>query len=109
MQSINKYKVTGFERQLKELRCLLETIYKDHPVEELNSMWSQLLQILEANRKSDFSDLKSNLPQWDSSTVVLITYADGVYSSTNPTLKPLEELIDKHLDNLASIIHLLPF
>ena len=109
MQSINKYKVTGLERQLKELRCLLEKIYKDHPVEELNSMWSQLLQILEANRKSDFSDLKSNLPQWDSSTVVLITYADGVYSSTNPTLKPLEELIDKHLDNLASIIHLLPF
>ena len=109
MQSINKYKVTGLERQLKELRCLLETIYKDHPVEELNSMWLQLLQILEANRKSDFSDLKSNLPQWDSSTVVLITYADGVYSSTNPTLKPLEELIDKHLDNLASIIHLLPF
>ncbi len=109
MQSINEYEVTGFQRQLTELRCLLEKIYKDHSLEEFNSMWSQLLQILDSNRINHFSELNSSLSQWDSSTVVLITYADGVYSSTNPTFKPLEELIDKHLDNLASIIHLLPF
>ncbi len=109
MQSSGEYTVKGLEKHLMELRCLLEEIYRDHSLEEFNSMWSQLLQILDANRKTDFSNLKSNLPHWDSSTVVLITYADGVYSSTNPTLKPLEELIDKHLDNLAPIIHLLPF
>ena len=54
MNSIDQYTLTGLESQLKELRTLLEKIYKDHPSEEFNSMWSQLLQILDANRNEVF-------------------------------------------------------
>ncbi len=72
-------------------------------------MWSQLLQTLESNCDMSLSYDKTCLPSWDSSTAVLITYADGINSSGKSSINLLNEIIDKYLGNLASIIHLLPF
>ena len=96
--------------QLNELSCLLKKIYKDQPAEKFDCMWSQLLQILELNSmKCSYKSDKRTNTKWDSSTAILITYADGVYSKNKPTLRLLKELIDNHIGNLAEIIHLLPF
>ncbi|WP_269623166.1 alpha-amylase family glycosyl hydrolase [Prochlorococcus marinus] len=101
--------MTGAGAQLETLRGLLKTIYKDHSPEDFNYMWSQLLQILEENKDIDFNHNQKQASVWDSSTAVLITYADGVYSNSKSTLSPLKRLIDNHLGKLASIIHILPF
>ncbi len=101
--------MTGNESQLKKLSCLIKRIYKDHSAEELDCLWSQLLQILDSNCANCLEVEKTFLSSWDSSTAVLITYADGVNSSYKSSLKPLNEIIDQYLGNLAPIIHLLPF
>ncbi|WP_036917340.1 MULTISPECIES: alpha-amylase family glycosyl hydrolase [unclassified Prochlorococcus] len=101
--------MTGLETQLDELSCLLKTIYKDHSAEEFDYMWSQLLQILEANIDIRLEVSEKKTSRWDASTAVLITYADGVVSQNNPSLALLEEILDKYLGGFASIIHLLPF
>ncbi len=109
MQSIGKYKLTGSNKQLEKLSCLLKQLYRDQSAEELNNMWSQLLQILEENSDIDLEKPKNPPPFWDSSSAVLITYADGIYSSNKPSLIVLKELVDNHFGKLASTIHLLPF
>ncbi len=102
--------MTGSEKQqLEKLGCLLKRIYKDQTVEELDYLLSQLLQTLEANCDSNIEEAKNSKSYWNSSTAVLITYADGVRSANQPALKPLKELIDNYLSNLVSNIHLLPF
>ncbi|KGG12660.1 putative sucrose phosphorylase [Prochlorococcus sp. MIT 0601] len=71
-------------------------------------MWSQLLQILNEDGCRDIaSEKKAEL--WDSSTAVLITYADGIYQQGEPSLKTLKKLIDNYLTDLSSVIHILPF
>lgn len=108
MQSIGRYTVTGMEQQLVRLSELLNEVYREHSAEEIDYMWSQLLQIL--NQHSDKRDNYAELSElWNSSSAVLITYADGVYKSGEPTLKTLKDLIDLHLNDFASVIHVLPF
>ncbi|KGG22474.1 putative sucrose phosphorylase [Prochlorococcus marinus str. SS51] len=101
--------MTGAEIQLDELSSLLKKIYTDKSVEEFDYMWSQLIQILEANSDNCFEGKQIHSCPWDSTTAVLITYADGVYSSNRSTLKTLGKLIENHLGEIAPIIHLLPF
>ena len=105
----NKYTLTGNESQLKKLSCLIKRIYKSHSAGELDSMWSQLLQTLESNCDICLNSDQINSPEWDSSAAVLITYADGVNSSCDSSLKLLNDVIDNYLDNLAPIVHILPF
>ncbi len=109
MHSFNKSTLTGQEPQLEKLSCLLRKIYKDHSAEEIDSLWSHLMQILSS--KSDIECSQKNLHKnlWDSSTAVLITYADGVYRENEPTLRSLKELVDKYFIDFVSVIHLLPF
>ncbi len=109
VQSSGEDQVTGAEEQLEKLRCLIQRIYKDHSAEELDSMWSQLLQILEENSAQEIDFQTNSCSCLDSSTAVLITYADTVFTFNEPTLKTLKYLIDNYLGNLASVIHVLPF
>ena len=70
------------------LRQLLKEIYQDQSAEDIELLLSQLMQISEENstlsRKND-----SNYHLWDSSSVVLITYPDSIYSSDKPSLNIL--------------------
>ena len=66
------------------------------------------MQILEKNSSLTKNKL-SNDHLWDSSSVVLITYPDSVYSSGKSSLKILYDLITNYIGNLSSIVHILPF
>ena len=101
--------MSELDSEFEELRLSLRKIYPEHSEEEINSVWSQLLQILgpyHVNR--DTSEL-GNESIWDSSSVVLITYPDAIYRKDESTLKTLAEFIKNRLGGLSSVIHVLPF
>ncbi len=97
------------DSELEQLRLSLRDIYTEHSEEEINSVWSQLLQILDpyhAARDKNELEVESI---WDSSTVVLITYPDAIYRKDESTLKTLAEFVENRLSGLSSVIHILPF
>ncbi len=105
----SKYKDSGVEEELQTMKGLIYEIYQEHSAEELNIVWSQLLQILDENCVIENSKCISAQPLWDQSSVVLIAYPDCVYRDKEPTLQTFLELIEKKIGGLVSIIHVLPF
>jgi len=92
-----------------KLSKLLETIYINHTTEDIQSIFYQLLQILDNfTEKSCFEEIFNQI-QWDESHSVLITYADGVYKKGEPTLVTLRGLLSDHFGSLAKVVHILPF
>ncbi len=102
-------RVTELDSELEELRKSLREIYPDHSVEEINSVWSQLLQILDPFHVNSQTKEVENELLWDSSCVVLITYPDAIYRKDESTLKTLAEFVKNRLSGLSSVIHVLPF
>jgi len=101
--------VSELDSELAELRLSLREIYPDHSEQEINSVWSQLLQILDPFRvNQDTRELEIE-SVWDSSSVVLITYPDSIYRKDESTLKTLTEFVKNRLSGLSSVIHVLPF
>ncbi len=96
--------------QREKLIELLKKVYINHSTEEINFFSSQLMQNLDDNCAiNKFSRSHSNT-LWDSSTAVLITYADGVFRTGEPSLKTLDELLNNSLlGELFKVIHILPF
>ena len=97
------------DNESDELRLSLREIYPKHSELEINSVWSQLLQILQpfrALKENNELEIKSI---WDSSSVVLITYPDSIYRENESTLKTLTEFVKNRLSGLSSVIHVLPF
>ena len=97
------------DNESDELRLFLRQIYPKHSELEINSVWSQLLQILQpfrALKENNELEIKSI---WDSSSVVLITYPDSIYRENESTLKTLTEFVKNRLSGLSSVIHVLPF
>lgn len=99
-------RVPELDSKLEQLRVSLREIYHEHSEEEINSVWSQLLQILDQHH---FKDEAENESIWDSSSVVLITYPDSIYRKDESTLKTLAEFVKNRLSGLSSVIHVLPF
>ena len=101
--------MSELDSELDELRLSLREIYPEHSEQEINSVWSQLLQILDPFRvNGDTNELEIE-PIWDSSSVVLITYPDSIYRKDESTLKTLTEFVKNRLGGLSSVIHVLPF
>ena len=101
--------MSELDSELDELRLSLREIYPEHSEQEINSVWSQLLQILDPFRvKQDTHELEIE-SIWDSSSVVLITYPDSIYRKDESTLKTLTEFVKNRLSGLSSVIHVLPF
>jgi len=101
--------VSELDSELDELRLSLREIYPGHSEQEINSVWSQLLQILDpfrVNKNNKELEIESI---WDSSSVVLITYPDSIYRKDESTLKTLTEFVKNRLSGLSSVIHVLPF
>ena len=101
--------MSELEGELDELRISLRKIYPDHSEQEINSVWSQLLQILDPFRVKDENDEAEIESIWDSSSVVLITYPDSIYRKEESTLKTLSEFVKNRLTGLSTVIHVLPF
>ena len=103
------FRVPQLDNESDELRLSLREIYPKHSELEINSVWSQLLQILQpfrALKENNELEIKSI---WDSSSVVLITYPDSIYRENESTLKTLTEFVKNRLSGLSSVIHVLPF
>ena len=101
--------VPELDCELEELRSSLTKIYPEHSEEEINSVWTQLLQIIDpfyVNNETNEEEIESI---WDSSSVVLITYPDAIYRKDESTLKTLAEFIKNRLNGLSTVIHILPF
>ncbi len=101
--------MTGIDPQLEKLRSLLKEIYIEHSAEEIDSLWSQLMQILRTNHDIGISKETLSKNNWSSSSVILITYADGIRKRNEPSLITLKKLIDNYFGDSFSIIHILPF
>ena len=101
--------MSELDSELDELRLSLREIYPEHSEQEINSVWSQLLQILDPFRVSQDIDELEIESIWDSSSVVLITYPDSIYRKDESTLKTLTEFVKNRLGGLSSVIHVLPF
>ena len=97
------------DSHLKELRVSLRGIYPHHSEEEINSVWFQLLQILDPYHVKHDTNEEKIESIWDSSCVVLITYPDAIYRKNESTLKTLAEFVKNRLSGLSSVIHVLPF
>ncbi len=102
-------RVSELDSELEELRLSLRAIYPDHSEQEINSVWSQLLQILDQNHVNHENNVVEKQLTWDSSSVVLITYPDAIYRKDEPTLSTLAEFVKNRLSGLCSVIHVLPF
>ena len=101
--------MSDLDSELDELRLSLREIYPEHSEQEINSVWSQLLQILDPFRVKHEINQDEIESIWDSSSVVLITYPDSIYRKDESTLKTLTEFVKNRLGGLSSVIHVLPF
>ena len=101
--------MSELDSKLDELRLSLREIYSEHSEQEINSVWSQLLQILDPFHAIQDSNKLEIESIWDSSSVVLITYPDSIYRKDESTLKTLTEFVKNRLGGLSSVIHVLPF
>ena len=102
-------RVPELDSELDELRVSLREIYHEHSEEEINSVWSQLLQILDPYYVNYETNELENESIWDSSSAVLITYPDAIYRKDESTLRTLAEFFENRLSGLSSVIHVLPF
>ena len=101
--------MSELDSESDELRLSLREIYPEHSEQEINSVWSQLLQILEPFRAAHETNKFEIDSIWDSSSVVLITYPDSIYRKDESSLKTLTEFVKNRLSGLSSVIHVLPF
>ena len=108
-KNVSFLRVPELDSKLDQLRMSLREIYHEHSEEEINSVWSQLLQILGPYNVNRDTSESGNESIWDSSSVVLITYPDAIYRKDESTLKTLAEFIKNRLGGLSSVIHVLPF
>jgi sucrose phosphorylase len=85
--------------------------------EDLNLLSSQLLhseqsasEIAVSESLDDGSaDATATGARLDSSSCVLIAYADTVSAKDQPGLRCLQALLQKHFNGLSSVVHVLPF
>ena len=89
--------MSELDSKLDELRLSLREIYSEHSEQEINSVWSQLLQILDPFCVIQDTDELETESIWDSSSVVLITYPDSIYRKDESTLKTLTEFVKNRL------------
>ena len=97
------------KEQFKIISDLLADIYCDYSSVGIEKVSLELIQIIKDKKEINRFNSEKRDFLWDSSTVVLITYPDGVFRKGQSTLKTLSELIDKKIGNLSQIIHVLPF
>jgi len=91
----------------RTLGNLLKCLYESHPSGDLESLSSQLLQIL--GSASANGEIRTQGNPWCVDDVVLITYADTVVEDDQPALVSLRTFLNSHLSEFAAVLHVLPF
>ena len=103
------------------LPSLLTELYEHHSSEDLNRLSSQLLhsersrserpvsESLDPGTADARTDATATGARWDSSSCVLIAYADTVSAHDQPGLRCLQALLHEHFSGLSAVVHVLPF
>jgi len=99
------------------LPSLLTELYEHHSSEDLNRLSSQLLHSewsasaipVSETVDAGIADGAATGARWDSSSCVLIAYADSVIADDQPGLRCLQALLHRHFQGLSSVVHVLPF
>ena len=89
------------------LKNLLKSLYPGHCSGDLETLSSQLLQIVRSVARD--GDLRTGGNPWTLDDVVLITYTDTVVEADQPALGSLRACVNTHLSEFASVTHVLPF
>ena len=89
------------------LRTLLSDLYPDDSSSKVESVSSQLLQIL--SQPSGDGDMATPPDRWDARDAVLITYADTMTGEDASALQCLRGFVNRHLLPFAAVVHVLPF
>ena len=89
------------------LKDLLKCLYPMHSSGDVETLSSQLLQIVRPVARD--GDLRTHGNHWTLDDVVLITYADTVVEADQPALGSLRAFVNNHLSEFASVTHVLPF
>ena len=53
--------------------------------------------------------LESQEGLWDSTDIVLITYADSIVSSSQTPLNTINDFLNSYMKETVSVVHILPF
>ena len=80
----------------------LEVIY---PAEDCKALCESFIKIMGLEQPKT---IRSHRNIWDENDIALITYADSI-SDEHVPLRTLKSFIDNHLQNVVSIVHILPF
>ena len=89
------------------LQQLLSDLYGADSPGDCHELSSQLLQSFQG--QSGNSDNAAASELWNGADAVLITYADTVDDGGASRLQSLRCLVNAHLGEFASVIHVLPF
>lgn len=82
----------------------LAELYPDH---DILALTDQCLEAMDIDGSMLLSD--SNAALWNSDDIVLITYADSITSASRTPLETLKQFVDRHLKEIFSVVHILPF
>ena len=62
-----------------------------------------------SRHRCDPSPLESQGGLWDSTDIVLITYADSIVSGSQTPLNTINDFLNSYLKETISVVHILPF
>ena len=99
------------ENLAKRLNQHLVKIYgESSPSEEITFLTDNIVNYLADAKDEIFKDDKiQSLNKWSEKSILLITYANSITSDSELPLNTLNNFLNSHLNDLVSIVHILPF
>ena len=89
---------------LQQVTRYLAELYPEEDVSELTIRCVEALGI-----DGSQALLESQEGLWDSTDIVLITYADSIVSSSQTPLNTVNDFLNSYLKETVSVVHILPF
>ena len=89
---------------IENVTAHLAVLYPDRDIQALTD---RCLEAMEIDGSMSISE--SDAALWNSDDIVLITYADSIISESRTPLETLKQFVDRHLKEIFSVVHILPF
>lgn len=90
----------------KRVYSHLAKIYPDHDLTELTR---KIIAIFEPPDRTGKTFPGAQKPAWSETDVILITYGNSIVENGVAPLKTLDGFLGRYLDDLVTIVHILPF
>ncbi len=93
---------------IEELKSrVINHVEQIYPHVDSESVANSLLQAI--NLSPDLTAPEQHKNHWDESDVAVITYGNSFFSKDEVPLQTLHQFLNKHLKDVISIVHILPF